>query len=624
MSALPLPQYLVKPHASDETFGTLRLTSHKGKPIWEINGDPQVAVMAKRLFPGSEGRGAGHAKFAANTRIFADLIWFLHRWPLEIEDQAAFDEAYSATCAYVAKRQAIAAHPVTHLPGPLFIGNLRVYQQEALDWLLTNRRTLLGDGMGLGKTVTAIAYLATAQKWPALIVAPPHLIRHWEHFLTRFLDVVPATSGTLFSQGKATFHVIRGTKDKELPDAHIYVIHYLLLRAWREKLRAMRIRVLVFDEVQDLRHTGTEKYSAASELSTLAEDAIGLSGTPIYNRGAEIHSVLGALEYHCLGDWDSFTREWCTGFGTDSVKDPDLLGTHLRREGLMLRRRKEDVQSHLPPKERIVEAVDSDKGLFAELIMEAVKLAKDAEGLKDHLARGRLERQALEASRRATGIAKAPAVAAFAKGMLEAEEPTLIFAHHHDVVDHLLAALKDHNPVAITGRQSSQEKWQAQEDFRTGKSNVCIISLRSATGLDGFQERARVVIFAELDWSPAIHSQAEDRAHRDGQQNPVLCYYLVSDSGTDPDVMEALGFKISQFVGLMGDDEETEEDKALSGQAASRHMQNVLAKLRGPGRLTASTLESDEAYERFRAALVVEQAPHAGPKAVVNDRRVGE
>jgi len=609
VSALPLPQYLVKPQECDETFGTLRLATHKGKPIWEIDGDPQVAVMAKRLFPGSEGRGAGHAKFPFGTpRMFADLVWFLHRWPLKIENQVAFDEAYSATCAYVAKRQAIAAKPVSQMPGPLFIGQLRIYQQEALDWLLTNRRTLLGDGMGLGKTVTAIAYLATAQKWPAAIVVPPHLVRHWEHFLTRFLDVAPAASGGLFSQGKATYHVVRGTKDKELPDAHIFVIHYLLLRAHRDRLRAMGIRVLVFDEVQDLRRTGTEKYSAASELSTLAEDAIGLSGTPIYNRGAEIHSVLGALEYHCLGDWDSFTREWCTGFGTDSVKDPDLLGRHLRREGLMLRRRKEDVQSHLPPKERIVEVIDSDKGLFAELITEAVKLARDAEGLKDHLARGRLERQAIEASRRATGIAKAPAVAAFAKGMLEAEEPTLIFAHHHDVVDHLLAALKDHSPVAITGRQSSSEKWQAQEDFRTGKSNICIISLRSATGLDGFQERARVVIFAELDWSPAIHAQAEDRAHRDGQQNAVLCYYLVTDSGTDPDVMEALGFKIAQFVGLMGDELETEEDRALSGQAAGRHMQNVLAKLRDPSRASSAIAhDSDGAYRRFRAALTGEE-----------------
>lgn len=46
--------------------------------------------------------------------------------------------------------------------------------------MLTNRRTLLADEMGLGKTVQALSLLATEQAWPALIVVPPHLVRHWD------------------------------------------------------------------------------------------------------------------------------------------------------------------------------------------------------------------------------------------------------------------------------------------------------------------------------------------------------------------------------------------------------------------------------------------------------------
>jgi SWI/SNF-related matrix-associated actin-dependent regulator 1 of chromatin subfamily A len=68
---------------------------------------------------------------------------------------------------------------------------------------------------------------------------------------------------------------------------------------------------------------------------------------------------------------------------------------------------------------------------------------------------------------------------------------TVNFSHHHTVVDILLSELADFNPVCITGRQSQDEKWNAKEAFRTGKSNLCIISLRSATGIDGLQERAR-------------------------------------------------------------------------------------------------------------------------------------
>lgn len=578
---LALPQYLARPEVIGQTFGTLRKVRNEERCYWLIEGDPQVAVMAKRLFPGSEGRGVGKAKFPANRRTFADLVWFLHRWPLQIENPAEFDTDYHETCQYVAKRQEINANPLCAVPDVVFKGQLKPFQQEGLSWMLTNRRTLLADEMGLGKTVQGLAFLATAQAWPAVIVVPPHLVRHWEEKTPAFLDA-GANDQPLFSQGKLSVHVIRGGPKKAgaLPPAHIYIIHYLLLSAWRATLKGLGIKRVIFDEIQDLRHAGTAKYSAASEIASLAEDVIGLSGTPIYNRGGEIWNVLNILEYHCLGDWDSFTREWCTGYGADAVRDPVMLGAHLRREGLMLRRKKEDVLKDLPPKRRIIEKVDADDTLFAELVRNAVSMAKEAVKLEDRLARGRAELEAFNETRQATGIAKAHAVAAFVRGLVEAEEPTLVFVHHHAVVDILLEQLRDLNPVCITGRENERQKWDAKEDFRTGKSDICIISLRSATGIDGLQERARVVVFGELDWSPAVHSQGEDRAHRDGQLDSVLCYYLISSNGTDPEMQEALGLKISQFIGLMGDEPESADDRALSAQVSSSHMQRVLAKLR--------------------------------------------
>lgn len=578
---MALPQYLARPQSAGETFGTLTKVKKDLGHYWLIEGDPQVAVMAKRLFPGSEGRGSGRAKFPANKRTFADLVWFLQRWPLQIVNPDEFDADYQETCRYVVKRQEINANPISAVPDVVFKGELRPFQQEGLSWMLTNNRTLLADEMGLGKTVQALSLLATEQSWPALIVVPPHLVRHWEDKTPDFLDA-DADEHPLLAQGKLSVHVIRGTKKAQgLPRAHIYVIHYLLLRSWRAALRDMGIKRVIFDEIQELRHAGTEKYSAASEIASLAEDVIGLSGTPIYNRGGEIWNVLNIIEYHCLGDWDSFTREWCTGYGSDTVRDPDVLGAHLRREGLMLRRKKEDVLKDLPPKRRIVEKVDTDNSMFADLIRNAVDLAKGAEQLKDRLARGRAELEAINETRMATGVAKAHSAAAFVRGLVEAEEPTLVFAHHHAVVDILLEQLRDLKPVCITGRENERQKWESKEAFRTGKSDICIISLRSATGIDGLQERARVVVFAELDWSPAVHSQAEDRAHRDGQLDSVLCYYLVSSNGTDPEMQEALGLKVSQFIGLMGDEPESAEDRMLSAQASTNHMQRVLAKLRG-------------------------------------------
>jgi SNF2 family DNA or RNA helicase len=583
-----IPQYLERPRPGVETFGTLNYVKWKGEQFWEIHGDPQAVVMAKRIFPGSDGRGPGVAKFPATTRAFADLVWFLMRWPMQIENLDQWERDYHAACEQVIRRTELNLNPVRTLPAPEFKGQLRPFQEEGHSWLLTNRRTLLADEMGLGKTPTALAFLATAREWPAVVVAPPHLVTHWEKKTAQFLSVEDEPDMPLFQEAsgreKLVVHTIKGMKPYPLPQAHIYIIHYLLLRAWRDALKALGMPTVIFDEVQELRHSGTEKYSAASDISVLAANVIGLSGTPIYNYGAEIWNVMNVVDYHCLGDFDSFSKEWCYGYGQKIVSDPIRLGQHLRREGLMIRRRKDEVLDDLPPKRRVVQSIDGDSVLFKDLVKAAVKLAKDAEKESDVFTRGRMERDAMDAARQATGIAKAPSIAAFVRGVLEAGEPTLLFAYHHAVVDELKERLKEFKPVFITGRETKEQKAASVEAFRSGETSLCIISLRAATGLDELQERARVVVFGELDWSPAVHSQAEDRAHRMGQKDSVLAYYLVTEVGMDPDMLEALGLKVRQFVGLMGDKAESEEDRVLATNATQSHMKRVLEKLRAmPG-----------------------------------------
>ena len=313
-------------------------------------------------------------------------------------------------------------------------------------------------------------------------------------------------------------------------------------------------------------------------LSTNTPECIGLSGTPIYNRGGEIWAVMNIIEYHSLGDWESFTREWCYGYGSDIVTDPDQLGEYLRREGLMLRRTKDQVLKELPPKRRVVQTVDFDKGRYGKLIQEAIEKAQSLDGIKDHFEKGRVTREIVNDGRQAIGIAKAQFVTDFLKMLLEADEKILVFAYHHAVFDIYHEELKDYHPVEITGRQSAAEKDANVRRFMEGDTNICMVSLRAAAGLN--LQRATCVVFGELDWSPAIHSQAEDRAHRIGQKDSVLCYYLVAKEGTDEVIQEFLGLKVSQFNGIMGDKAQTEEDKAIAQVVATEHMSKIIQKLK--------------------------------------------
>jgi SNF2 family DNA or RNA helicase len=550
-----VPQYLQPPDLSQRTFGTLKYDEDVNS--WVIRAEPCVMELAKRLFPGCNTRH-GYARFKANKRAAADLNWLMIRYPLEIEEPERWEKARQQTVEHYIKREQILQSPQKLTPALSFKGQLTSFQQEGLAFLAHNQRTLLADEMGLGKTVQALAYLATTEQYPAILVVPPHLIRNWEKEIKRFLELpVPVgQSMTLFDNNSV--HVIKGLKSYELPPASIYIIHYLLLRGWKNYLPYCGFKTVIFDEIQDLRHRQTEKYSAASLLAGSTDSAIGLSGTPIYNKGGEIWNVMNILEYHCLGDWESFTREWCHGYGTDTVKKPQLLGDYLRREGLLLRRTKDLVLSELPPKRRVVQEIDFDNGVYSELIQNAVEKALTYDQVSEYTEKGRMKREIENETRMATGVAKAPYVAQFVKMLLEAGEKVLLFGYHHAVHDIYMKELKEFNPVKITGKETGKQKDEAVEAFMTGKTAICIISLRAAAGLN--LQVANCVVFGELDWSPAVHSQGEDRAHRMGQVDSVLCYYLVCDAGTDQAIQEALGLKVSQFVGLMGDKAETQED----------------------------------------------------------------
>lgn len=82
------------------------------------------------------------------------------------------------------------------------------------------------------------------------------------------------------------------------------------------------------------------------------------------------------------------------------------------------------------------------------------------------------------------------------------------------------------------------------------------------------------------DFLRAVHEQGEGRAHRMGQRDSVLVYYLVTDLGTDPFVMMTLNLKASQFNGLMQDKGESDDDRRDASEAAKTHMAGVLSMLR--------------------------------------------
>ena len=562
------PAYLRDVPPDQSTYGTL--SYNRRSKCWTIKAEPCVTELAKRLFPGCDGRGRSVARFTAHRRIVGELNWLMQRYPLEIKeaDRARWESALDEAREYAVRREQARTQPETaEPPKETFSGELLPFQKQGLAFLLASRRCLLADEMGLGKTVQALAFLAASSAYPAVLVVPPHLIRNWQRELERFLS----------PDGRLRVHVIRGLKPYPLPEADVYIIHYLLLRGWKDVLPGQGFRTVIFDEIQELRHNGTGKYSAASLLSEACENAIGLSGTPIYNQGGEIWNVVNILDFHFLGDWESFSREWCYGYNSAMVAKPELLGEHLRREGLMLRRLKSEVLTELAPKRRLVQEIDWDDAVYRELMKPVAEQLRLLRATDDPSRRALIEDAICQQQRQATGVAKAPFVCAFVKALVESGERVLLMAHHHAVMDIYKRELRALHPGFITGRETDKQKDAAVSAFMSGKSDLVCISLRSASGLN--LQQATCVVFGELDWSPAVHSQAEDRAHRIGQTDSLLCYYLVSPRGSDRDMQDALGLKVSQFVSLMGDAPVSPVESALRQVEARERIRRLVERL---------------------------------------------
>ena len=566
-----VPPFLRDGEPASYYYGTLSYNARR--KCWVIKGDPGVTELAKRLFPGSDAK-RGEARFTAHRRIIGDVNWLMLRYPLQVaeRDKERWRQALNQARDYYREREKARILTMAPQPSPaVFSGQLRPFQQQGLNWLLLTPRALLADEMGLGKTVQALACAAMEGIFPLLIVPPPHLARNWMAETKRFLRV---------NGREPRVHIIKGLTPYPLPEADVYILHYLLLRGWKQVLPQMNFHTVIFDEVQELRRTGTEKYSAASLLSESCQRVMGLSGTPIYNYGSEIWNVINILDFHFLGDWETFTREWCSGYGNRIVSKPELLGDHLRREGLMLRRTKQEVLPELPEKRRLVQEIDADDALYVHLmapVWEKLYRWKRDQALSAS-ARALLEDQISQEARQATGLAKAPYVCQFVKALVNAGEKVLLFAHHHAVMDIFKKELKQERPAFITGRESSAQKEDAVDRFMLGKTDLCVISLRAASGLN--LQRATCVVFGELDWSPAVHSQAEDRAHRIGQKDSLLCYYLVAPGGSDQDMQEALGLKVSQFQLLMGDAAETQAQAQAQANFARQHVEKLILKMR--------------------------------------------
>ncbi len=525
------------------TYGKLYL---KGD-YWIVKGEPHVLLRMKRVFGKANAQIVGQVKLKNTPENCRDLDWFVQRYPLELPNSKELDRGCRLHEDNIAILEEL-MDPNYKAPTVDLAIPLRDYQGRAVHVYLTKKALLVGDDVGLGKTAIAIGSFTNPKTLPAVVVSLAFLPKQWEAEIKKFMPGL-------------TVHILKCSTPYELPRENgrgpdVVITTYHKLHGWAQVLRKYA-NSIVFDEIQELRRTGSFKYMAAQGITEEVRYKIGLSATPVYNYGGEIFNVVNVLSRDALGSRDEFMREWCTNYGK-VVENPRALGAHLRENFIMLRRTRKDVSRELPPHSRIPVTIDADARELHRMTDDAIELAKIILDRAGGSSQDRWEAsgQFDMLMRQATGIAKAPYVADFVKMLVESDQKVLLYGWHREVytIWENKFGFADIKSVFFTGKETPKQKHAAKEAFVNGEAQVMIMSLRAGQGVDGLQHVCNTVVFGELDWSPGVMEQCTGRLFRDGQKNNVSSYYLIADDGADPIIADVLGVKREQGEGIRNPD----------------------------------------------------------------------
>ncbi len=554
---------------SMDNFGTLEYVLDKYSKTWswKLTGQRAVSMISKLVPEAWYGENIDEVIIPDSTESVKQLKAMMDRYPLEILSKSAWQRKVIKTFAPKPTLPPIKHKLNRAKSGDQFRGKLLNFQKEGLDFLLkSSGNALLADEMGLGKTVQTLSYVATEkQTFPVLVVAPLVTLQNWNREISKFVKKKSRNGRVLESESPSTT-IIRTGKLEELPKTDFYIINYELLYKRLPDLSKLNIKTIVCDEVHNLRSKTTQKYKAVKKLAghSSVSYRIGLSGTPIYNRGSEIWPIVDILKPGLLGSFKEFCEYFCYVNEKGKAIVLENKRASLRNElqkHVMLRRKKSDVLKELKDKVRYKEVIDADTEYYLEELDKIwTRLEEEQKDAETEFKKSASYQRAIQSERQVAGIAKLPHVINFVKNIMEIEESVVVFCHHKVIHKLLHEKLEEFSPVSIIGGQSDSMRQDQIDKFQKGESKLMIAGLRAGNvGIN--LTRAKYVIFAELDWSPAIHRQAEDRLHRIGQKNTVFAYYLIGNGTLDDHVANILVDKSYEIDSILDEKSDTYENK---------------------------------------------------------------
>jgi SNF2 family DNA or RNA helicase len=394
--------------------------------------------------------------------------------------------------------------------------SLRGYQEFGARFALAGRRVVLGDEMGCGKTVEAIAALAHLRaegQRHFLVVCPASVLINWMREVRGHSSLRPHR----LHGGERDENLLAWTKAGGVGITTFETVRSLPLPG------RPRVGMLVVDEAHYIKNPDAQRSKALREWTRRIDRVLFLTGTPMENRVEEFRNLVDYLQPGLVDSVD----------GTDAIT-----GSKAFRRAVAptyLRRNQEDVLAELPELTRIDEWEEFGPHDFAAY--------REAVEARNFMAM----RRAAYADGIAGGSAKLRRLIEIVDEARESGRKVVVFSHFRDVLDIVCEALGERVLGPLNGSMPSARRQELVDEFAQAHGHVVLVSQIQAGGVGINMQAASVVILCEPQVKPTLETQAIARAHRLGQVQKVQVHRLLVADSVDERMLELLDGKTALF-----------------------------------------------------------------------------
>ncbi|CAA3001319.1 probable ATP-dependent DNA helicase CHR12 [Olea europaea subsp. europaea] len=458
---------------------------------------------------------------------------------------------------------------VTEQPAMLQGGELRPYQLEGLQWMLSlfnnNLNGILADEMGLGKTIQTISLIAylienKGVTGPHLIVAPKAVLPNW---MNEFSTWAPSVAAVLYDGRLDERKAMREEYSGE-GKFNVLITHYDLIIRDKAFLKKIHWYYLIVDEGHRLKN-----YDCVLARTLVSGYRIRrrllLTGTPIQNSLQELWSLLNFLLPTIFNSVENF-EEWFNAPFADkcdvSLTDEEQLlvirRLHHVIRPFILRRKKDEVEKYLPIKRQVILKCDMSawQKLYYQQVTDVGRVglasgtgkSKSLQNLTMQLRKccnhpylflGDYNMLRKEEIFRSSG--KFELLDRLLPKLRKAGHRVLLFSQMTRLMTILGYYLELHGYkfLRLDGSTKTEDRGELLKKFNAPDSPYFIFLLSTRAGGLGLNlQTADTVIIFDSDWNPQMDQQAEDRAHRIGQKKEVAVFVLVSVGSIEEVILE--------------------------------------------------------------------------------------